>query len=797
MNNKATRLLVFPFMVISLVSCSHGGSNLDGLPEFAAHAYIDYQAGMPKTGFMISDGWSNSKDKHGTFGVSWSSSQVNGNPSDGLVLTLEKTEDLSKIKNSDGEEDPTLDHYLGGELRSNREFKYGFFGAYLKPSNVKGTVSTFFLYTGPTDGNPHDEIDVEFLGKDTTRVQFNYYSGNDQGHEHWYNLGFDASEDYHHYGFYYDSDEIIWYIDFVPVFRYAGIKAPSHGMKLFNNFWKASSGNRNATGWAGSVNDADLPTNMYIKSLTYANTEGKPTKYLPEYEEYDTCPAESLFSAAPAVVNNKSGEYVVSTDEQTKAIDVTYSAINAKTYKNLDIGFGEQTQLFKDSKYVRFDVENKGTTKAKFRFTVNIDGSTFIELKNAWVDGDDTKVSIEDRNTLSYFTIQAGQKATFTGRYYGLDAAKMYFMIDSTSRDADDEQGAKSGHIVLSNFRLGGIQDYEEVIDDIPEEIDPESGDLPDPLPEPSWPTGKKIDTMYTFGSSNGYTFTGHHVEYDVPASNKSLPLIVKNASEFDVAGILAVYVKIKNNNAHALPISINYKNDSGTVSSGGSIFYSMYQNSTFDRSSSSNGEYFTVGPFDTAIVKIDITTVAPKIRLLANMTGSEALKGSFDILDWKTYVKGEPDPEGLTLNFVGNEEYTIVNEENKSTVTYASITSSTYKNINADIASLVGDCNTFEFDYTNKSEFTSKFEVGVGDGTGSFVSYLLSTTSCDWYNEGDSRAQFSVGPNETRHITLVFDNTKTINMIMMFVDSTWESSEIIKTNGEIELSNFTFEQSI
>ena len=40
-------------------------------------------------------------------------------------------------------------------------------------------------YTGPSEGKPWDEIDIEFLGKDTTKVQFNYFThGRGQKDEH-------------------------------------------------------------------------------------------------------------------------------------------------------------------------------------------------------------------------------------------------------------------------------------------------------------------------------------------------------------------------------------------------------------------------------------------------------------------------------------------------------------------------------------------------------------------------------------------------------------------------------------
>lgn len=44
-------------------------------------------------------------------------------------------------------------------------------------------------------------INIEILGKDTTKVQFNYFTDSRGDHEFFYDLGFDASEDFHDYAF--------------------------------------------------------------------------------------------------------------------------------------------------------------------------------------------------------------------------------------------------------------------------------------------------------------------------------------------------------------------------------------------------------------------------------------------------------------------------------------------------------------------------------------------------------------------------------------------------------------------
>jgi UDP-galactopyranose mutase len=72
-------------------------------------------------------------------------------------------------------------------------------------------VSAFFNYAQDKDGGT--EIDIEFLGYDTTKVQFNYYTSGVGCHEYLYDLGFDASKAFHTYAFKWAKDSIKWYVD--------------------------------------------------------------------------------------------------------------------------------------------------------------------------------------------------------------------------------------------------------------------------------------------------------------------------------------------------------------------------------------------------------------------------------------------------------------------------------------------------------------------------------------------------------------------------------------------------------
>jgi len=44
-------------------------------------------------------------------------------------------------------------------------FGYGYYEVRMKAAKNVGIVSSFFTYTGPSDNNPWDEIDIEFFRK--------------------------------------------------------------------------------------------------------------------------------------------------------------------------------------------------------------------------------------------------------------------------------------------------------------------------------------------------------------------------------------------------------------------------------------------------------------------------------------------------------------------------------------------------------------------------------------------------------------------------------------------------------
>lgn len=200
--------------------------------------------------FEASDGWTNGMP----FNCFWHKENVTFE--DG---TLQLTVDESP--------NPAADKvpYSGGEYRSKATYGYGRYEVVMKAMKNDGVVSSFFTYTGPYDGDPWDEIDFEVLGKDTTKVQLNYFRNGKGGHEKMIDLGFDASEDFHTYAFEWHKNSIIWFVDGKEVFRRENEDLPVTKQKIMMNAWNG----KGVDAWLKPFNDSNLPITAEYKSIKY------------------------------------------------------------------------------------------------------------------------------------------------------------------------------------------------------------------------------------------------------------------------------------------------------------------------------------------------------------------------------------------------------------------------------------------------------------------------------------------------------------------------------------------------
>jgi endo-1,3-1,4-beta-glycanase ExoK len=152
-----------------------------------------------------------------------------------------------QVKREPGENVP----FSIAEARSKQRVGYGRYEAVMQVGKGSGLVSAFFTYTGPYAGDPHDEVDIEFLGKDTSKVEFNYWRNGKRGKHAKFDLPFDASAAPHLYAFEWLPDRITWYVDGVAYYSTEPDDAfiPRTSGRLYFSHW---TGVPKMQGWHGT-----------------------------------------------------------------------------------------------------------------------------------------------------------------------------------------------------------------------------------------------------------------------------------------------------------------------------------------------------------------------------------------------------------------------------------------------------------------------------------------------------------------------------------------------------------------
>jgi len=158
--------------------------------------------------------------------------------------------------------------------------RYGRFEVEMRPADVSGVVSAFFLYRF----DPWQEIDLEFVGNDTTRVLLNvYYNPGDDGDLYNYghygtpvsiDLGFDAADAVHRYAIEWDADEIRWFVDGHLIHARRGgepTPIPHLPMRFYANAWITCS-----EALAGPLDEDRLPTEALVRSVSIARWDPLP-----------------------------------------------------------------------------------------------------------------------------------------------------------------------------------------------------------------------------------------------------------------------------------------------------------------------------------------------------------------------------------------------------------------------------------------------------------------------------------------------------------------------------------------
>lgn len=172
--------------------------------------------------------------------------------------------------------------YSGAEVATKVDYKYGRFEMRTKAIGISGAVSSMFAYYNDSyiADTMWNEIDIEFLGKNSYDFQSNIITGTTVENpakkmsEIHHTLEFDASQEYHDYAFEWTPTYIAWFLDGVQIRKVTKDSNDTkeqiadfdeRRMDLRFNMWIAD-----IVGWVGSFDDADLPACAYYDWFKYS-----------------------------------------------------------------------------------------------------------------------------------------------------------------------------------------------------------------------------------------------------------------------------------------------------------------------------------------------------------------------------------------------------------------------------------------------------------------------------------------------------------------------------------------------
>lgn len=423
---------------LMLAGCGPDGQteNLTDEPLKTTTTIADWSEGEAPAVFE-SDGWTNGNP----FNTQWTANNVayeNG------------VAKLTISDNPSGSEE-TFTEYYGGEMRTYQYFGYGDYEVRMKPAKKTGTASTFFTCTGNYDTNPNtgkpnpwDEIDIEFLGQDTTKVQFNYYVNGKGGHEYMYDLGFDASEDFHNYGFRWAEDYITWFVDGKPVYRVDATESnpmPSTAGRVLMNYWCGAPAAEN---WMGKYSDPGEEGPEYQWVKTSAKVDWGEIPEPVETEEYE---GDWSKIAAQAVEFDKSDngvgtDYTIAPASDNKSAKITYT--KAGNYDNVNFN---ATDIAADKNWMHLTLKNNSST-ATNNIRINIRNAENTATINAFGFGNDSLL-VTNAGEGTMISLSPNMTMEVEIKFNGV-VGNVEFMLDSLQANTIE----KASDITISDIKF-------------------------------------------------------------------------------------------------------------------------------------------------------------------------------------------------------------------------------------------------------------------------------------------------------------------------------------------------------
>ncbi|XP_059292871.1 probable xyloglucan endotransglucosylase/hydrolase protein 8 [Lycium ferocissimum] len=144
----------------------------------------------------------------------------------------------------------TLDQVSDCGFMTKQSYRFGWFSTKLKlvGGDSAGVVTAFYMCSEVEAGPLRDEIDLEFLGNRTGQpylIQTNVYNNGSGGREMRHQLWFDPTLDFHTYSILWNSHQIVFFVDKVPIRVYKNANHTNNffpaqrPMYVFSSIWNA------------------------------------------------------------------------------------------------------------------------------------------------------------------------------------------------------------------------------------------------------------------------------------------------------------------------------------------------------------------------------------------------------------------------------------------------------------------------------------------------------------------------------------------------------------------------------
>ena len=769
----------------------------------AAQKLIDFANGANEDVLFASDGWSNGD----VFNVVWKGSNVhyeNG------IMWLGITEEKATAWLDDAEVEF---NYTAGEARTQNYYHYGDYVVSMKPSANPGTASTFFTCTGPYDtkiivdengqsvtvNNPHDEIDIEFLGDDTTHVQFNFFVNGVGGNEYMYDLGFDASEEFHEYGFRWAPDSITWFVDGEPVYKVTTDKSatagnnlrivdalPSTAGRILTNYW---CGNERAEGWMGKY-EGEVKDHGTEYQWIATSAEGAPLNPSeePPVDNTDEINWADISAVAPTFPSAE--KYVVAIDGN-KA-NVTYTDVGGSEYKPIEMDI---TEASAGKNYVYMKVTNNGAESVNVRVNVIdqalVDAGAQNMATNVYATMDGAAVNTDLVWGGSFFDIAPGQTAELVVKFSGV-VEKLQLMLDSSRNDSV----LRSGDVTVEDIKFAVVGEV-EIPDDSTDPTDPTE-------PKPADPVSGNL--TLNFGgfetTINGNVKDGYGINVD---ENNNIAVeytnIVGNSYKNFWANVSALAgnknifsMKVTNNGDATVKVRIDIESQTQVNANTTccNLSATMDGNGVFT-DLEWGGSVFEIPAGATAVLEVtyDASKLPTNVKIMVDScqwddeTSHEGKITISELAFAGEYIPEEggdqpteppaPAPEfnDLYVEFKTENNYTLVSPDtyaNSVRVTYSDIAQNSWSNVNIWVEDKSADCSVFSMKLTNHGAADVSVWVQMKDAAGA-----------ELINENKNIA---AGAEQV----ITFNYSGTAQMIFFFIDSTHEAAAG-PNSGDITIS--------